>query len=511
MPQDAFRTAGDRRNRLSYQHWRPARAVRKIFIALFFAGFFFYCAGFGLRTQFGYDDVMNIDFAWEPPLKNLALALVNPFTTFYRPVGSLVYRIVFDLFGLNPLPFRVVVYGFLLLNLFLVYKLALRLSGSGEIAAMSALLYTFHGRLAAIYLNNGTIYDVLCATFTFLTLLYYVGVRQAGQRIRRWAWLKLLALFICALNAKEMAAAIPLLLLIYEWLYHRPASKRPAALLRFLFGEGLPGLVCGALTLLAARSRVGDGGPMHANVYYAVTFSAGQFLEHSRELMSGLLYRHKPGLSTGQMLSVWLVAIAIAALARKKFFWFFVCFALLAPLPVIFIPYRGFFVMYLPFAGWAMFLATLLVGGRNLLWKHLWKRPPLPPNAFEPERVFLFLMVAYLVLSIPRRDSASELGFRDPAHAAIRAMQDDIVALNEPLPPGSKLLFLHDRLPPDAWGTLMMSRQLYRDRTLWVDRPTMMNQPPNLSDYDRVFDYVDGKLAVVGSKAGSRGTLLRPR
>jgi hypothetical protein len=147
------------------------------------------------------------------------------------------------------------------------------------------------------------------------------------------------------------------------------------------------------------------------------------------------------------------------------------------------------------------------VGGRDWLWKHLWTRPPLPPNPFEPERIFLFVMVAYLVVSIPRQDSASELKFRDPSHAVIRAIRDDIARLNEPLPPGSRLLFLHDRFPPDAWGPLMMSRQLYRDRTLWVDRPTMMNQAPNPADYDRVFDYVDGKFAVVQARA-TAGKLL---
>jgi hypothetical protein len=487
------------------------RKVVPVLIALLFASFFLYCAGFGLRTHFGYDDVMNIDFAWEPPLQNLALGLAVPFTTFYRPVGSLVYRVIFDIFGLNPSPFRVVVYGFLLLNLLLVYKLAARLSGSREIGAMSALLYTFHGRLAAIYLNNGTIYDVLCATLTFLTLLYYIEVRQAGLRIHGWAWLKLLALFICALNAKEMAAAIPLLLLVYEWLYYGPVSIRPRPLAGWLFGEGLPALICGALTVLAARSRLGEGSVMHASVYYAMTFTVAQFLEHWRRLMSGLLYVPDPGLNIAQMLSLWLVAIAIAAVARKKFLWFFVCFAWLAPLPVIFIPYRGFFVMYLPFAGWAMFAATLLVRGRNWLWAHVWKRAPLSPNAFEPERIFLFLAVAYFVASVPQYDSASELGFRDPSQQIVRATRRDIVGLNEPLPKGSRLLFLDDRFPPDAWGPLMMSRQLYRDRTLRVDRPSMMSQPPNLSDYDRVFDYVDGKLAVVGGRPGSRDKQLRPR
>jgi hypothetical protein len=164
--------------------------------------------------------------------------------------------------------------------------------------------------------------------------------------------------------------------------------------------------------------------------------------------------------------------------------------------------------------GWAMFGASLLVGGRNWLWTHIWKRPPLSSNAFEPERIVLFLIVAYVVWLLPRRDSASELGKIDPAQQIVRETRRDIVRLNEPLPKGAKLLFPHDRFPADAWGPLMMSRQLYRDRTLSVDRPTMMNHQPNLADYDRVFDYVDGKFAVVGARirdGGDSARLLRPR
>lgn len=482
----------------------------KALIALPIAGFFFFCVGFGLRTQFGYDDITNIHVAWEPPLQKLALGLVVPFTTFYRPAGSAIYRVLFDLFGLNPLPFRVVAYGFLLVNLFLVYKIARRLSGSAEIGAMSALLYTFHGRLAGIYLNNGTIYDIVCATFTLLTLLYYIGVRQAGRRIHGWGWVKLLALFICALNAKEMAAIIPILLLIYEWLYQQPASKGPRALAGWLFGEGLPALVCGILTVLAARSRVGNGSPMHGNAAYAMTFNAGQFLEHWRKLMTDLVYAKGRGLSIPQLLAIWLLILTIAAVARKKFLWFFVWFALLAPLPVIFIPYRGFFVMYLPLVGWAMFIATTLVGGRNWLWTHVWKRPALSSSAFEPERVFLFLLVVFCVAWIPRHDSGSELGYRDPARSVVQAVRADVVGLNEPLPKGALVLFLHDRFPPDVWGSLMMSRLLYRDRTLWADSPAMMDHPPNLSEYDRVFDYVGGKLAVVRSREEKAGRRIYP-
>ena len=287
-----------------------------------------------------------------------------------------------------------------------------------------------------------------------------------------------------------------------------------APLHRWLFVEGLPALICAALTIMAARYRMSAGSPLYGNPGYAMTFTLTQFLGHSRKLMGGLVYAQEPGLTMLQTLALWAAAIAAAAVARKKYLWFFLWFALIAPLPVIFIPYRGFFVMYLPLAGWAMFAASLLVGGRNWLWSHVWKRPTLSSNAFEPERIVLFLMVAYFVWSVPRHDSASELGRIDPAQQIVRDTRRDIVRLNEPLPKGAKVIFLHDRFPADAWGPLMMSRQLYRDRTISVDRPTMMNHPPNLGDYDRVFDYVDGKFAVVGarsSEGGESAMLRRPR
>ena len=48
--------------------------------------------------------------------------------------------------GLSPLSYRVIAFTLLLANLLLRYLLAKRLSGSGEIAALTSLLYSFHGR-----------------------------------------------------------------------------------------------------------------------------------------------------------------------------------------------------------------------------------------------------------------------------------------------------------------------------------------------------------------------------
>jgi hypothetical protein len=56
-------------------------------------------------------------------------------------MGAAAYRILFDIFRLNPLPFRIPVYSFLLLNAWLAFRLAKRLSGSGEIGAVAATVH----------------------------------------------------------------------------------------------------------------------------------------------------------------------------------------------------------------------------------------------------------------------------------------------------------------------------------------------------------------------------------
>jgi hypothetical protein len=467
-------------------------------IALLIGGFSLWWTRFSLGTRLDNDDVMNLNFAWGPPLHRLLLALLVPFTPFYRPSGAALYRFIFDLFGLNFLPFRIAVHLMLLLNLYLVYKLARTLTRSAETGAMAALLYSFHGRLTGIYLNNGAIYDVLCATLTLATLLYYVSVRESGRSIagRRWVWLFLL--FTFAINAKEMAAVIPLLLFIYEALYHG-RSLRP-----------LPPMILTVATLIATWAKMSPRALFHANPGYRMTFTLDQFLEHSRRLMTHLVYATNDGLTIQWTIAIWLAVLAIAAASRSKFLWFAASFALLAPLPVIFIPYRGFFVMYLPLAGWAIFVAGVLVGGRKWLWTRLWKRPPLPANPFEPERVFLFLAVAFLMVWMPAHDEGSELKAQDPSQGYIRRTKRDILALNEPLPRGAKLLILHDLFPADSYAPVQTWRLVYRDRDLWIDRPTMMQHPPNPAEYDRVFDYVGGKLVLVRARPGS-GALIRPR
>lgn len=477
--------------------WRWLGSHQALPVALFIFGIFLYSAWFGLGTRLGNDDIMNLNFAWTPPWQELAVSLLVPFTHFYRPAGALLYRLVFDAFGLNFVAFRITVYLLLATNIYLVSRLACRLSGSREIGALSALLFAFHGRMDGIYRNNGTLYDVLCATFSLLTLLYYVSVRQRGETIRGWRWVAFLALFITAINAKEMAGALPILLLVYEWLWCRPSSMRQGV------RNAMPAMVTGILTALAAYSRTAPGSVMSGNTDYGMTFSAQQFMSHSAKLTSEMLYLNEPGLSGTQVGIIWLAMILLALIARKRHVWFFLAFALLGPLPVIFIPWRGLFVMYLPYAGWVMYVATILVEGRNQAWSRIWKRPPLGDNAFEPERIFLFVIAALAVVWIPRMSPPGVI-YQDPSHRYIRMTKNELIRLNQPLPRGARVLLLHDRFPADSWGPLQLAILLYRDRTLRVDRPSMMRTAPDVTKYDCVFDYAGQQLVVVrlGPNAG---------
>src|SRR5262249_53936591 len=115
-------------------------------------------------------------------------------------------------------------------NLALLYSFCLRLAGSREIAALACLLGAYHAHLADIYYSTATVYDLLCGVFYLSAFLYYARARDRGRL--RWSQMPIfLALYLCAINAKEMALTLPLIVLLYDMLYDPPQPKWPAALL----------------------------------------------------------------------------------------------------------------------------------------------------------------------------------------------------------------------------------------------------------------------------------------
>ncbi len=470
---------------------------RALLIAAFIALWFLAQAWRGLFVYFSSDDAMNMYWAFDTPVRTLLVSNIYPFTSAYRPLGEAVYRFLFAVFGFHPLPFRIAVYALLLLNTVLVYKLARCLTGSTEIAILAAFLSSFHRRFSDIYLNNGTIYDVLCGALYLIAMLLYFGARQSGGRpnLRRW-----IAVYVCALaalNAKETAATLPLVLIFYELIYAPPRRSSVGAKFLWLVRD------LGGLWLLAAVNaatimvRLRPESKLANNEAYKLHIGLKQFLDTSAANFNNLFC-----LPDGAFQPVWVViafvaVFAIAFLSRLKHLRFLALFVLVAPLPVNFIIARGLYAAYIATLGWAIYFAALLVNGRDWMYQRLWRRPKLPANTFEPERVLLFAFTAILLLLLFSFDRPIPWFEGDRTRSPVFHLRSELLRLHPRLPKKAKLILLDDPFEAGDWIPLLTARLAYRDRDLRLDRMKMMSRrptPPELASYDYAFDYRDNHL-----------------
>ncbi|HXA63861.1 MAG TPA: hypothetical protein VNV82_01850 [Bryobacteraceae bacterium] len=152
-----------------------------ILALLLIAVYFLLLAGQGLSAGFTTDDVENLTTYWNQFPAALLKAVVLYSSPSYRPLGGLFfYRPLFAFAGFHPLPYRLLCFALLLVNLGLLYLAIRSVTASSEIAALTTLIGAFHPRLVDLYWKNGTVYDILCFTFYFGALAYYARARLTG-------------------------------------------------------------------------------------------------------------------------------------------------------------------------------------------------------------------------------------------------------------------------------------------------------------------------------------------
>src|ERR1035441_3071266 len=201
---------------------------RKLAFALFTLAYFLYFNWDGLWVRFAADDMQNMAFYWRLAPVRVLLGRFVPWCGSYRPMAGLFYLPLLKGFGLNPLPYHAVMLAILLGNLYLMYRFALRV-GCGELqAGLATLIVAYHAGLSMLYYNTAFIYDVLCFSFYMGAFLCYARVRARGRLLRGGETALVMGLYLCALDSKEMALTLPIVLLAYEWIYH-PVDGRPAA------------------------------------------------------------------------------------------------------------------------------------------------------------------------------------------------------------------------------------------------------------------------------------------
>jgi len=449
--------------------------------ALFMGAFFFWLAGPGLGAYFFPDDMMNLYGCWSQPVSRLVadnLLLV----TAVRPLGAVFYRPLFAWFGFNPLPFRAVCFTLLLVNLYLGYAVARRLSGSVEIALLAALAGAYHASFSDLYYSSGTIYELLCYLCYFGALLYYVRLRQA-ERVPGTAQLAVLGLVsVAALDAKEMAVTLPLMLAAYEWLFHRERSWRGAA-------------VAAAVTTVFVLGRVFGPASLASNAAYRAELSLHAFLDTWSHYLNMLFYvdqKFTPAMAAGL-----LAALAVAAWASRsahlKFCWLLIVIGML---PVSFIAKRSLYVIYVPFLGWTLYAATLLQ----------WASVAIAPR-WRGRAAALFLATAAALAPLHAWRTPYAMQWTPFAQQQVRTTLEQFSAQLPSLPRGAKILFLDDPLPADDWLLTFILRLHYRDATLEVARARRMDHVPTAQEqasHDVVVRYSDWRLELIANRDGHR-------
>jgi hypothetical protein len=467
----------------------------KIAFAFLLLAYFLYFNWEGLWAHFAADDMMNMaEYARVPPLRHI-LHQFMPWRGFNRPLGAAYYVPLLHLFGLNPLAYHAVLLSILAGNLWLLYAFA-RAIGCGELqAGLAALFAAYHAGLSVLYYNTAFIYDVLCFSFYMAAFVYYARVRASGRVARSRETAVFLLLYLCSLNAKEMALTMPIMLLAYEWYYQRPAWRRWRDGLEWLRGPGRIVFLAGLLNLVYLYGKAFGPDPIMALPAYRPVFSLRRLFAFEKRALYDLSLFSGPFGWKG-VVAVWLALLYLAWRRKRPVLRFSWVFLMLAPLPIAFLEGRGGACLYIPYAGWAVFAAVLLTDTAGAAARFLVGEPVFH---WMGRRA---LCGALLVLSVfywARANDYQRKEFIRPAmadlgrvtYSTIRQLQ----SLNPRLDPNSHVVFLND--PFEGWDISFIAELWFRDPSIhyYVHRLT----PVAESDQRKmtVFAFQDGRLAQV--------------
>lgn len=448
----------------------------------FVLAWFVYFAWSGLGASFAPDDMMNLHGYWRAgPWQAIASQFQLGINT-YRPLGALFYLPLFAVFGLNPLPFRIVVFAVLAGNVWLAYRVARRL-GVGEAAAgVAALIVCYHAAMSDIYHFTSVIYDVLCFTFYCATFLYYTGRRMAGSR--RWA--AFLGLYVCALNAKEMAVTLPAMLLVWEWLYRPRRDGRSWG----------PLLAAGAITAVYIAGRKFGADPLMAMEAYRPVFTLERYLESSRHIANELVYSGG-FFDTRRLLLFWAV-LAYTAWRRPRpelrFGW---AMTMIAPLPVVFLQGRVHSNLYLPLLGWAVLAGVLVVDVAGALAAWLEGEPVIGRagrRALQGALLALAVVLLFRVTAAQKRRRMADVLANGTQTAEVVAQ---FRAANPQVPPRSRVLLVDD--PFHDWDALFIADLWFGDRSVDIrlQNKTPLREDEIRKDMQYVFRFEPGRLVRV--------------
>jgi hypothetical protein len=377
------------------------------------------------------------------------------------------------------------------------------------VAFLALLLAVYHAWFIDLYYSTGTVYDLLCYSFYLGAFNLYLGVRSQGLALASRHLGILIALYVCALNAKEMAVTLPVMLAAYEIIYHWRALGKSGW--RWPWREGRGVLVMGLLTVPYVIGKLTAAGNLAENPAYRLTISPGHYLHAFHLYLNPLLYQQHV-FRDANTIQLLLAMLGIALWRRSRPLLFAWCFLLVSLLPVAFIAHYSAFFLYLPMAGWSLYAAMLLVMARRLLVSLLVRLGRLQVRRFQTVSVVaLPLVLALFLAPHHRRESANTLRNFENFQPPSRRVAGELIALRPSLPRGARVLFMDHPVAGHEYFLTFLTRLLYRDMSITVEEAPIGYDPPTGDGhYDVVFSFQQGRLVdATGPRAISNRTFSR--
>jgi hypothetical protein len=474
-----------------------ARA-RKVACAAVFVAYFFAVSWDTVRAHFAPDEMFAIWWYWHPGTWHLLSSQFLLWKGYLRPLGGLFFLPIYLKFGLDPVPYHVVLLLLVLAGAYLMYRLA-RALGCGDLpAAVVALIACYHGGLSNLYYNSVFVFDVLVGIFYFAAFTYYARVRTSGKLLNGGQTAVFLALYLCALNSKEMAVTLPIVLLAYEWLFHTPPPWRPREFLRWILGPGRCICWAGLLNLLFIYGkRFGADGLMNGpSDAYKPVLSWERIVDFNERYLGDLFY-HLPRFSGVATVAIWILVTWLAWRRNRPVMRFCWVWMMVTPIPIEFIVGRDQACLYVCQAGWAVMAGILFADLVDAAAPRLMALDA-QCRSFGLARTRTLIAAAGMLIY-----AAGSWQFKEsvvnPSMPALGALTTEVLAefrvANPSVRPGSTVVFLDDPWHNAGFDMAFIAELWFRDR----DTRVLLSQGSHVSHEelakaDAVFTWQEGKL-----------------
>lgn len=153
----------------------------------------------------------------------------------YRPASMVLFALIYQIFGANPMPFHLITVLLFALTCTVVYRTLLRLLNGAhpladKIAWLAAVLFAVHPIHTEVVANIKSCDEILAMLGSISALYYALKARDTGRM--KWAYISG-GIFLLACLSKENAAAYALLIPLALWFFKgsaAPENTQPSVL-----------------------------------------------------------------------------------------------------------------------------------------------------------------------------------------------------------------------------------------------------------------------------------------